>query len=94
MNGKYRFTKYQVPRGSNPILQKDLVTKDLGKWMLHAGACINDDEQIFGEMMNPDTYESRCYRLDPVPVPEPSTIIVFTAGSLLYLVRNKMRKKF
>ena len=77
---------------SDPVLLKDLVSTSLGTWLLNDGAGINDNGQIFGSMINMTTQQMDYYRLDPVTVPEPSTIVVLAMGSLLFIARNRFRK--
>jgi len=79
---------------SDPVLLKDLITTSLGSWLLNEGAGINDNGQIFGKMFNTTTNQMDYYRLDPIPapVPEPSTIMVFAASSLLVYARRRFSK--
>ncbi len=77
---------------SDPVLLQDLVSTPLGTWLLNDGAGINDNGQIFGSMINMTTQQMDYYRLDPVTVPEPSTILVLTIGSLLFITRNRSPK--
>ena len=77
---------------SDPVLLQDLVSTSLGTWLLNDGAGINDNGQIFGSMINMTTQQMDYYRLDPVTVPEPSTILVLAIGSLLFIARNRFRK--
>lgn len=77
---------------SDPVLLQDLVSTSLGTWLLNDGAGINDNGQIFGSMINMTTQQMDYYRLDPVTVPEPSTILVLAMGSLLFIARNRFRK--
>ena len=77
---------------SDPVLLKDLITTSLDSWLLIEGAGINDNGQIFGRMFNMTTQQMDYYRLDPVTVPEPSTIVVLAMGSLLFIARNRFRK--
>lgn len=79
---------------SDPVVLKDLLVTDSGDWVLLGGAGINDNGQIFGTMFNTTTRESEYFRLDPVPVPEPSTFFIMAAGTLLALTRYKMLRQF
>jgi hypothetical protein len=77
---------------SDPVILKDLLVNSSSDWVLLNGAGLNDNGQIYGTMFNTTTRQSDYYRLDPVPVPEPSTILILTAGGLIHLVQNLSRK--
>ena len=77
---------------SDPVFLKDLLTKNLDAWVLLGGTSINDNGQIYGTMFNTLTQQSDYYRLDPVLVPEPSTILILTTGGLICLAQNLRRK--
>jgi hypothetical protein len=77
---------------SDPVLLQDLVSTSLGTWLLNDGAGINDNGQIFGSMINMTTQQMDYYRLDPVTVPEPSTLLVLSIGSVLFIARNRIRR--
>jgi len=83
---------YYNSLSSDPLLLKDLITTSLHSWLLYDPASINDNGQIFGKMFNFATKNMDYYRLDPVTVPEPSTILVLTIGSLLFITRNRSPK--
>ena len=83
---------YYNSLSSDPLLLKDLITTSLHSWLLYDPASINDNGQIFGKMFNFATKQMDYYRLDPVTVPEPSTILVLTIGSLLFITRNRSPK--
>lgn len=79
---------------SDPVMLRNLISTSLNDWLLYDGASINDNGQIFGKMFNFATKQMDYYRLDPIPapVPEPSTIMVFAAGSLLVYARLRFSK--
>ena len=77
---------------SEPVILKDLLVNSSSDWVLLNDAGLNDNGQIYGTMFNTTTRQSDYYRLDPVPVPEPSTILILTAGGLIHLVQNLSRK--
>jgi len=77
---------------SDPVLLKDLIATSLDRWLLIEGGGINDNGQIFGKMINMTNNQTDYYRLDPVIVPEPSTILVLSIGSVLFIARNRIRR--
>jgi len=91
-NACYFTATYYNSLTSDPVLLKDLINTTLGDWLLGDGPKVNDNGQIFGTMFNPKTSQINYYRLDPVQIPEPSTILILTAGALICFVQNLSRK--
>ena len=90
--GLYQATFYRSFL-SDPVALKDILVNRSNDWVLLGGANLNDLGQIYGVMFNTTTRQSDYYRLDPIPVPEPSDFAVITAGTLLFITRNKLCKK-
>jgi len=90
--GLYQATFYRSFL-SDPVVLKDLLVNRSNDWVLLGGANLNDLGQIYGVMFNTTTRQSDYYRLDPIPVPEPSAFAVITVGVALYISRNMLYKK-
>jgi hypothetical protein len=90
--GLYQATFYRSFL-SDPVVLKDLLVNSSNDWVLLGGANLNDLGQIYGVMFNTTTRQSDYYRLDPIPVPEPSVFAVITVGVALYISRNMLYKK-